>query len=186
MLPNEMKSVILSPFKKTDSNEAKFKNSQDSKKPCSKKITKSMLHDLLSTMSDDDNSKSIDNKNESSDEESEATLLVNAATCKNVSPADIRKLSLAPEKKKPPNKNKSEKKLLTNKTKISQEESNKDELVINGKVHRSVNKAVTYFLSKYDRTHTQSLVDRGANGGVAGEDAGVIYKALDRKFVFVA
>ena len=54
MLPNDMKSVILS--KKIDSNQPKFKNPQDSKKPYSKKITKSMLHDLLSTMSDNDDS----------------------------------------------------------------------------------------------------------------------------------
>ena len=179
MLPNDMKSVILS--KKTDSNQVKFKNPQDSKKPYSKKITKSMLHDILSTMSDDDDGKSDDNKNESSDEESESTLLVNTATCKNVSPADIRKLLSVPETKKSPNKNKNAKKLSTNKTKVSQEESNTDELVINGKVYRSVNKTVTYFLSKHDRTHTQSLVDRGANGGVAGEDVRVIHKALDRK-----
>ena len=69
-----------------------------------------MLHDLLSTISNDDNSTNYNESNyESSDEESKATLLVNTATCKNISPVDIRKLLLVPKKKKPPNKTKSNK-----------------------------------------------------------------------------
>ena len=63
MLPNEMKSVILSSTKKPDFNSSKFKSYRDSKKSDSKKITKAMLHNLLSTMSDDDNS--ISNNNSS-------------------------------------------------------------------------------------------------------------------------
>ena len=44
-----------------------------------------------------------------------------------------------------------------------------------------MNKAVTYFLSNYDRTHVQSLLDRAANSRVAVEDARVICKTLNRK-----
>ena len=50
-------------------------------------------------------------------EESKATLLLNSAMCKNVSPVDIRKLMSIPKKKEPSNKIKKEKKILANKTK---------------------------------------------------------------------
>ena len=110
-----------------------------------------MLYDNLSTMSDkDDDSKN----NESFGEESKATLLVNTVMYKNISPFDIRKLLSVPEKKKPPNKSKSDKKIIANKTSISLEDNTNNELVINGKVYWSINNAVTYFLSKHDRTHT--------------------------------
>ena len=60
--------------------------------------------------------------------------MVNTATCKNISPADIRKLLLVPEKKKPSNNSKIDKKVIVNKSSISLEENTKDELVINSKV----------------------------------------------------
>ena len=43
--------------------------------------------------------------------------------------------------------------MIANRTSISLEENNKDELVIDSKVYWSVDKAVIYFLSKYDRSH---------------------------------
>ena len=145
-----------------------------------------MLYNLLSTMSDDDNSISNNNSsNGSSDEnfiknddiltKNEATLLVNSATCKNVSPADIRKLLSAPEKKKPQDKGKFGNKVLANKTSTSDVDNNKDEIAINGKVYRSVNKAVTYFMPKHDRTHPQSLVDRGATDGVSRNNKAITH-----------
>ena len=182
ILPNDMKSVILFSTKKSDFNSPKFKSYKDSKKSDSRKITKAMVHSLLSTISDDDSISNNKSSNESSDENFVTNdLLVNSATYKNVSPSDIRKLLSVPEKKKPPDKSKSDNKILANKTSTSQVDNTKDEIVINGKVYRSVNKAITYFLSKHDRTHSQSLIDRGANGGVAGEDVRVINKASDRK-----
>ena len=64
-----------------------------------------MLYDLLSNMSNNNNSVcSNENSTESPNKESEATLLVNIATHKNISPANIRKLLLVPKKKKPSNK----------------------------------------------------------------------------------
>ena len=86
-----------------------------------------------------------------------------------------------PGKKKPPNKTKNKKKISVPKTKSLQVKDTEDELVINSKIYYSVNKVVTYFLSKYDRTYTQSLVDIGANGGVVGEGVRVICKTPDRK-----
>ena len=91
-----------------------------------------MLYDNLSTMSDkDDDSKN----NESFGEESKATLLVNTATHKNISPANIRKLLLVTEKIKSFNKSKSDKKIIANETSASLEENTKNELVISGKVY---------------------------------------------------
>ena len=79
-----------------------------------------MLHNLLSTMSNDDNSISNDkSSNRSSNEESKATLLVNSAICNSVSPAHIRRLLLVPEKNKPLDKSKSNNKILANKNSTS-------------------------------------------------------------------
>ena len=86
-----------------------------------KKITKAMLHDLLSNMSDKEESSNENReRNDSLEEESKATLLVNSTIYKNVSPADIRKLISVPKKKKSPDKIKKEKKILENKTKLLQ------------------------------------------------------------------
>ena len=74
MLPNEMKSVILSSTKKSYFNSSKLKSYRDSKKSDSKKITKAMLYDLLRTMSDDDNSIS---NNKSINKSSNETLVKN-------------------------------------------------------------------------------------------------------------
>ena len=77
-----------------------------------------MLHDLLSNMSDKKESSNENReRNGSLEEESEATLLVNSATYKNVSPIDIGKLMFIPEKRKSSDKTKKEKKMLANKTK---------------------------------------------------------------------
>ena len=131
------------------------------------------------------NEKESSNRNEdksnSSEEESEATLWVNSAMCKNISPIDIRKLISMPKKKKTPGKTKKEKKILVNKSKSFSIKDTGDELVINSKIYYSINKAVTYFLSKYDRTHAQSLTDRRANSRIAEEDMRVICKVPNEK-----
>ena len=62
---------------------------------------------------------------------------------KIVSPTNIRKLLLVPEKNKSPNKRKSDKKIIVNKSCISLEENTEDKLVINGKIYRSINKTLT-------------------------------------------
>ena len=43
-----------------------------------------------------------------------------------------------------------------------------------------MNSTVTYSLSKHARTHAQSIVDRGANSRVSGEDMRVIFTNPDR------
>ena len=60
-------------------------------------------------MSDEEGESSNENEDKSDfseEEESKATLLVNSVICKNISPANIRKLIFVPEKKKPSNETK--------------------------------------------------------------------------------
>ena len=61
MLPNNIKSIILSQNKKTDFSQNKSKKYKYSKISYPKKITKAILHDLLSNMS---NKEESSNRNE--------------------------------------------------------------------------------------------------------------------------
>jgi hypothetical protein len=50
-------------------------------------------------------------------------------------------------------------------------------IVVNGKKYRSVNvPAVRYSISAHRSSKSGALVDRGANGGVAGDDVRIIFK----------
>ena len=87
----------------------KLKNNPDFKK-----ATKAMVHKVLCELLNEDGKISDDNEEENKESEdnndSNITLLVNSATCKNISPADIRKLlSVSKDKKdlKPSKTNKS-------------------------------------------------------------------------------
>ena len=51
---------------------------------------------------------------------------------------------------------KSDKKIPAYKTCTSVVENTKDELIINNKVYHSINKVLTYFPAKHDRTHKAS------------------------------
>jgi hypothetical protein len=61
---------------------------------------------------------------------------------------------------------------------FSTAEGNKDgkeeEAVINGKKYRQVSIHVTFSVSSHERKKRSSLIDRGANGGIAGSDVRVI------------
>ena len=46
-------------------------------------------------------------------------------------------------------------------------------------MYREVGKHIVYYLSKLIRSSVDSLVDRGANGGVSGNDVKVIAKHPD-------
>ena len=52
----------------------------------------------------------------------------------------------------------------------------KTDININGKIYRELGKHIIYCLSKVSRSSVDSLVDRGANGGVAGNDVRIIAK----------
>ena len=57
---------------------------------------------------------------------------------------------------------------------------NKSEITINGKIYRQVEKHVIHCMCKVSSSLVDSLVDRGANGRVEGNDARVMSKHLDR------
>ena len=63
---------------------------------------------------------------------------------------------------------------------ISQKGDFKSEVNFNGKTYREVGKHIIYHFSKVRRSSVDSLVDRAANGGVAGNDFRVIAKHPDR------
>ena len=59
-------------------------------------------------------------------------------------------------------------------------------MIIDGKTWRQVNSHVTYsVVNVHSQSSTGSLVDRGANGGIAGSDGHVIYKNASGKSVDV-
>ena len=79
-------------------------------------------------------------------------ILVNAAASnKHISPVDIRKVLASAKGKTSPSK-------LTS------------DMEINGALYRKI----TYRGSEHLRSHTASIVDRGANGGIAGNDVCLI------------
>jgi hypothetical protein len=49
-------------------------------------------------------------------------------------------------------------------------------LVVNGKKYRSVNAAIRYSISAHRSSKSGALVDRGADGGIAGDDVRIIFK----------
>ena len=102
MLPKEMKAIIMSQNNKEDCKQCYFRENESVIKSPNK-MTRIMLHELLSNFDDDESneSKNSDDANEeASDGESDTTLLVNT-----VSPADIRKLLSIPSKKRPLKRN---------------------------------------------------------------------------------
>ena len=88
-------------------------------------------------------------------------MLVNSTTASSKQ-GNIRKLMLTPSKGKPhPSTTKA---------------VNKSEIVIDEKKHRETNKLVTCSLSQSAHLSLHSLVDRGANAEIAGNDVRVICK----------
>ena len=105
--------------------------------------------------------------NADAEQDDETTVLVNSTAAKNINPGDIRKLMSTTNK--PNNSPPSKKTVFKSEIVIDGETHRKD-----GESYRKVNVCVTYQLSKTNRSSPYSLVDRGANGGVAGNDVRVI------------
>ena len=132
-------------------------NSKPTKSPPPRQ---SMLHDmsavdflslLQETSSHDpthtDSSQDVEDKN----------ILINAAASKaSVSPADIRRV------------------LSSQKNNNGMQDNNGGEIDINGSRYRKVNTHNLYTVSEHKHTHNASLVDRGANGGIAGNDVRLV------------
>ena len=120
-----------------------------------------------------------DNNEEDTKDHSNLNLLINSTTCNKVSPADLRNLLSSKSKKQV---------LFDKKDKISLNSTNSkpsskvnDEITLNSKIYRSINSSIIYRTSRHDAVHHHSLADRGANGGVGGEDIRVICMNPDRK-----
>ena len=117
------------------------------------------LHDLrLGSEGDVDDA---DNEPESPrDSPSEdATLLANATKREKLSPADLRRVlssSVSRYAGKP------------------NDDHSTKEMIVDGKKFRQINVAQTYRVSEHKTALYDSLADRGANGGVAGEDTRMI------------
>ena len=95
-------------------------------------------------------------------------MLVNSKKASKINPGDIRKLLSIPTKNNPSPYPSSAKNI-----------ARKTDMTINGKIYREVGKHVIYYLSKVSRSSIDSLVDRGANGGVAGNSVRVIAEHPD-------
>ena len=68
-----------------------------------------------------------------------------------------------------------------------QNSSSDNEIVVNGKRYRSVQvHRIHYHVSQHNAKKTGSLVDRGANGGLAGSDVRIVHKPVHPKYVDVS
>ena len=54
-----------------------------------------------------------------------------------------------------------------NEVKSKRDSDSKEEITLDEKTYCLTNNTITYSLSKYARAHSESLVNRGANTGVA-------------------
>ena len=172
-----MKSAILKGRKSNNKpnnrfNKNKFNNpSHRTIKPISfkpKPFTKSNHHQFLNKL--------IVENNESEDDaavaedmidNNDSALLVNSRTTNKDNPRDTSELLPIPSK--------------VNSTESSTKKIvNKSEIDVNGEIYREVGKNAIYCLSKASSSSVDSLVDRGANGGVIGNAFRVIAKHPDR------
>ena len=118
-------------------------------KPTGSKNSKRSAHLHDSKEQDEPNSDEFSDAKQEADDDADDTatqLLINAAkSSKVLSPTDIRRIMSSTSKREPDSKSK-----------------------LQVKMH------MTYHVSAHRTSRTDSLVDRGANGGVAGEDVRVI------------
>lgn len=128
---------------------------------------------------EDDPDEPNDNATDSQGDEGESTRLVQFATTQTASPGDIRRVlssqssrSSRPTSRPPIRSN-------SNSNNISNRNKEANEVVIDGKRYRQINmhERVTYNVSNHKASKKGSLVDRGANGGLAGDDVRIINKS---------
>ena len=125
------------------------------------------MHELITELIAESNEQDSDtNINEGSEQDDESSMLVNSTTAKSIKPGDIKKLMSTPNNTA---SNPSNKKVIF-----------KSEIAIDEETCRKVNTCATYQLSQTNRSSLYSLVDRGANGRVAGDDARIIEKHPDK------
>ena len=100
-------------------------------------------------------------------EDSEDTILAHLTKRKDIAPGDLHRVLSSKMAQKPAPKPKPK----------PVPKTNVNEITIDGKIYRSVNTTkVVYKTLAHRSFRTGALVDRGANGGIAGEDVRIIEK----------
>ena len=110
-----------------------------------------------------------DNTSEESVEQ-DNYILVNSETSKNKNPADSRNFLSTILKIKPKSK-----------TKFNKASASANELVVDGVSYYSVSKYVIFSESTVDIARNNSLIERGANVGVVGEDVRIGFTHPDHR-----
>jgi len=137
-------------------------------------------HILPSLGDNEHQSKEANDPSENSDDleaEEPGTLFAHLTNQQGAYPGDLRRV-LSQEATKPP----------LSKQSVSRSSASSSEIVLNGKKYRSVNTAkIEYNVSKHSgRTLARSLVDRGANGGLAGADVRIVEKHISPRLVDIS
>ena len=134
-------------------------------------------HEFLAAMHDQDGAPSLTETETDTDTASDAdsTLLAHMTKQKTVHPGDMRRVLSSTMSKYskgsgPPN-------ISANETTPS-----KPEMTINGKTYRAVNQTtLVYDVSQRCVWKNGALVDRGANGGIGGDDVRVVEELFGQK-----
>jgi hypothetical protein len=118
------------------------------------------------TMAHDDVASITPGVSEEDNNVADDALLAHVTKQSNMSPGDLQRVLSNSMAKNSGRKN--------NPTKPTDKDG---EITLNGKKYRQVNMAkLTYIASAHQGRYTGSLVDHGANGGIAGEDVRIINK----------
>ena len=127
----------------------------------SNRFTLAEPHQLFDAQCDSNDVGTIHGENEG-----ESTRLVNFSQAKEATAGDIRKILSVPNEKGHNN--------VKGKAQVNKSEVHKPDTVIDSTTYRAMNAHITYSISSTNRFHKKSLIDRGANGGVAGDDVRII------------
>ena len=172
-----MKSIILkrkgnikrnSSYSSSSSTSNKFKSHNEYKllnpPSCGKPFTETNLHGMLTELLADNGCNEGDAAStEPIRQNSNANLLVNAASARKINPGDIKKLM-------PDSRVKAKCTIASKRTVL------KSEFVLDGKPYYEVGQRITYFASKLSRKLLNSLVNRRANEGITDNNVRVISK----------
>ena len=185
-LPNNLKAMIIknrSNSNRTDSqsktpNNFNKSNYRTAKPPsyANKPFANANLHELITELIAQNNVQEGDSDNNGDIEQGdETTMLVNSTSATKINLGDIRNLMSASN--------------TQNINPLIKKTAFKSDIMIDGETfqkdgesYQKANVRATYQLSKTNRSSLCSLVDRGANGGAAGNDARVIEKHPDKTF----
>ena len=176
LLPNDAKSIILEPRKPPDPNRSdRFSHPTHPRSSQLHDISaydflSANLHDLRmgrdddvpntsfgSTMEPDDTA--LNHQAKIDDDDGESPILAHLTKRNDIPPGDLQRV------------------LANTMSRQNVKKAKDDEITVNGKKYRRINvHKLTYIASSHKGRRTGALIDRGANGGIAGEDVRVINK----------